>query len=206
MLADDHELIRDALKRILLHTGRIGCVGEAKNAAETLSLVREKTWDAVILDINLPGRSGIDVLKEIKAQRPSLPVLILTMYSEDQFAVRVLRAGAAGYITKSEAPSTIVEAIERVIAGGRYITAGVAQKLAEAIGQPSSGSPHETLSDRENEIFRRIARGETVSEIAAALHLSVKTVSGYRANALRKLGVHNNAQLMRYAHDHALID
>lgn len=206
LIADDHELIREGLQRILVKAGQTGEFGEARTAAEVLSRVRDEKWDLVVLDLNLPGRGGLDVLKEIKAERPNLPVLVLSMYPEEHFGVRVMRAGADGYVTKSQPPEVIVEAMRCVVRGGKYISAGVAAKLAEALSARAPEAGHEALSDREDQVLRRIAAGEAVGEIAAALNLSVKTVSTYRANILRKLGLRNNAQLMRYAHDHGLMD
>jgi DNA-binding NarL/FixJ family response regulator len=206
LIADDHELIREGLQRIYVKAGQTGEFGEARTAAEVLGRVRDENWDLVVLDLNLPGRGGLDVLKEIKAERPNLPVLVLSMYPEEHSGVRVLRAGADGYVTKSQPPEVIVEAMRRVVTGGKYISAGVAAKLAEALSARAPEAGHEALSDREDQVLRRIAAGEAVGEIAAALNLSVKTVSTYRANNLRKLGLRNNAQLMRYAHDHGLMD
>ncbi len=206
LIADDHELIREGLQRILVKAGQTGEFGEACTAAEVLARVRDEKWDLVVLDLNLPGRGGLDVLKEIKAERPTLPVLVLSMYPEEHFGVRVMRAGADGYVTKSQAPEVIVEAMRRVATGGKYISANVAAKLAEALSARAPEAGHEALSDREDQVLRRIAAGEAVGEIATALKLSVKTVSTYRANTLRKLGLRNNAQLMRYAHDHRLVD
>lgn len=206
LIADDHELIREGLQRVFVKAGQTGEFGEACTAADVLARVRDEEWDMVVLDLNLPGRGGLDVLKEIKAERPALPVLVLSMYPEEQFAVRVMRAGADGYVTKSQAPEVIVEAMRRVVTGGKYISASVAAKLAEALSARAPEAAHEALSDREDQVLRRIAAGEAVGEIAVALNLSVKTVSTYRANILRKLGLRNNAQLMRYAHDHGLVD
>lgn len=206
LIADDHDLIREGLKRILLARGFARRIGEASNAAEAIALAQAEPWDVVVLDINLPGRSGLDALKEIKAGRPSLPVLVLSMYPEEQFGLRVIRAGADGYVTKAMAPDVIVDAISSLVGGEKYITPGIAVKLADAVVAPRGGDPHEALSDREDQVFRRIAAGVTVGEIASELHLSVKTVSTYRANVLRKLGLANNAQVMRYAHDNGLVD
>jgi len=204
LISDDHELIREGLKRILLDGGIASGVGESSNAQEAMEAVRREKWDVVILDINLGGRSGMEVLKEIKAEFPRLPVLMLSTYPEEQFALRVIRAGASGYLNKTLATRILVEAIRQVLAGGQYISPKVAEQLVNAVQQPEGQPPHATLSDREDQVLRLIAAGRTVGEIAVQLHLSVKTVSTYRTIVLRKLGLENNAQLMRYAHDHGL--
>jgi two-component system invasion response regulator UvrY len=204
LICDDHELIREGLKRILLDPGNATEVGEASQPTEAIDAVRRGSWDIVILDINLGGRSGLDVLKTIKAEFPALPVLILSMYPEDQFAVRMIRAGANGYLNKNLAARVLVEAIRQVLTHGQYISPKVAEQLVSAVRQPVGQPSHATLSDREDQVLRHIATGRTVGEIAAQLNLSVKTVSTYRAIVLRKLGMKNNAQLMRYAHEHQL--
>ena len=204
LISDDHELIREGLKRILLEGGQASRVGEAGSAVEALALARREKWDVVILDINLGGRSGMEVLKEIKAEFPRLPVLMLSTYPEEQFALRAIRAGANGYLNKNLASRVLVEAIRHVLTGGQYISPKVAEQLVNAVKQPAGQPLHATLSDREDQVLRLIAVGRTVGEIAAELHLSVKTVSTYRAIVLRKLGLENNAQLMRYAQEHGL--
>ena len=204
LISDDHELIREGLKRILLDGGIASAIGEAANAQEAMEAVRREKWDVVILDINLGGRNGIEVLKEIKAEFPRLPVLMLSMYPEEQFALRVIRAGASGYLNKNLAPRILVEAIRQVLAGGHYISPEVAEQLVNAVKQPAGQSLHATLSDREDQVLRLIAAGRTVGGIAVQLNLSVKTVSTYRTIVLRKLGMENNAQLMRYAQEHGL--
>lgn len=204
LICDDHELIREGLKRILLDTGKAGHVGEASQAEEAIAAVRREPWDIVILDINLGGRSGMEVLREIKAEFPRLPVLILSIYPEEQFALRMIRAGANGYLNKNLATKVLVAAIRQVLAGGQYISPKVAEQLVTAVKQPAGQPLHATLSDREDQVLRLIAAGHTVGEIAAQLSLSVKTVSTYRSIVLRKLGMKNNAQLMRYAQEHEL--
>jgi DNA-binding NarL/FixJ family response regulator len=204
LICDDHELIREGLKRILLDTEKASCVGEASHAAEAIAAVRRESWDIVILDINLGGRSGMEVLKEIKADFPRLPVLMLSIYPEEQFALRVLRAGANGYLNKNLAAKVLLEAIRQVLTNGQYISAKVAEQLVNAVQQPDGQPLHAILSDREDQVLRLIALGHTVGEIAAQLNLSVKTVSTYRMIVLRKLGLENNAQLMRYAQEHGL--
>jgi DNA-binding NarL/FixJ family response regulator len=204
LIGDDHELIREGLKRILLEGGIASRVGEAADAAETLAAVRRERWSLVLLDINLGGRSGMEVLKEIKAEFPRLRVLMLSSYPEEQYALRAIRAGASGYLNKNLAVKMLVEAIHRVVAGGRYISPQVAEQLANALQSPGAQPLHATLSDREDQVLRLIAAGRTVGEIAALLMLSVKTVSTYRAIVLHKLSLKNNAQLMRYAQEHGL--
>lgn len=204
LISDDHELIREGLKRILLDGGIAGGVGEAANTQEAMAAVRRERWDVVILDINLGGRSGLEVLQEIKAEFPRLPVLVLSIYPEEQFALRVIRAGASGYLNKNLATRILVEAIRQVLAGGHYISPKVAEQLVNTVRQPPGQPLHGTLSGREDQVLRLIAAGRTVGEIAVQLSLSVKTVSTYRTIVLRKLGLKNNAQLMRYAQEHGL--
>ena len=204
LICDDHELIREGLKRILLDTEKASRVGEASHAAEAIAAVRREPWDIVILDINLGGRGGMEVLKEIKADFPRLPVLMLSMYPEEQFALRVLRAGANGYLNKNLAAKVLIEAIRQVLTSGQYVSAKVAEQLVNAVKQPDGQPLHAILSDREDQVLRLIATGHTVGGIAKQLNLSVKTVSTYRMIVLRKLGLENNAQLMRYAQEHGL--
>lgn len=204
LLADDHELIREGLKRIMVDGGMAERVAETGNASEVIDMVRREKWDLVILDINLGGQSGLEVLKQIKAEFPELPVIMLSMYPEEQFALRVLRAGANGYLNKNQATRVLIEAIQQVAGGGPYISPKVAEQLVQATQRPDGSPLHARLSDREDQILRMIAAGRTAGEVAAQLGLSVKTVSTYRGIVLRKLGMRNNAQLMRYAQDHAL--
>ena len=206
LISDDHELIREGLKRILIDGGRASQVGEAASAVETMMEVRKGKWDVVILDINLGGRSGMEVLKEIKAEFPRLPVVMLSTYPEEQFALRAIRAGASGYLNKNQASRVLVDAICQVMAGGQYISPKVAEQLFLAVKQPAGQPLHATLSDREDQVLRLIASGRAVGEIAGQLNLSVKTVSTYRTLVLRKLALENNAQLMRYAQEHGLGD
>jgi DNA-binding NarL/FixJ family response regulator len=202
LICDDHELIREGLKRILLDTGKADHVGEVSSAEAAVAAVRREAWDIVILDLNLGGRSGMEVLKEIRAEFPPLPVLILSVYPEEQFAVRVIRAGANGYLNKNLATKDLIAAVRQVLAQGQYISPKVAEQLRNAVKQPAGQPLHATLSDREDQVLRLIAIGRTVGEIARQLDLSVKTVSTYRSIVLQKLGMENNAQLMRYAQEH----
>jgi two-component system, NarL family, invasion response regulator UvrY len=204
LIADDHELIRQGIKRILADTSEPAFVGEAENGQGLLELLKEENWDVVILDINLPGRNGLDLLKELREKYPKLPVLVLSMYPEEQFAVRAIRAGAAGYLSKANAAREIQKAVDEVSRGRRYISSEVAARMAEAMGGPGRRATHESLSDREYQIFLLIASGKTVGEIAKDLHLSVKTVSTHRAHILEKIMLKNNAELMQYALRHQL--
>jgi two-component system invasion response regulator UvrY len=205
LIADDHAVVRQGLKQILGDTPEMLVAGEATNGQEVLDKVRAETWDVVVLDISMPDRSGLDILKQLRSERPKLPVLVLSMYSEDQFAVRVLKAGASGYLTKDSAPDELVKAIRKVVSGGTYVSAFLAERLAFEIGADSSKLPHETLSDREFQVLRLIAAGKSVTEIAAELYLSVKTVSTYRARMLEKMNLGTNAELMHYAMQNHLI-
>ena len=205
LLADDHALVRQGLKLILADHFKNTVFGEARNAHEALSRVSKDGWDVVVLDITMPGRSGLDVLREIKRLRPKLPVLILSMHPEDQFAVRMLKSGAAGYLTKESAGEELAGAIRKVIAGGRYISPTLAERMASYLDMDVLKAPHERLSDREYLIFRMIASGKQVSQIARELSLSVKTISTYRARVLQKTDLKNNAELTRYAVEQGLV-
>lgn len=179
--------------------------GEAQNAQQVLDLANRKECDVLVLDIELPGRSGLDALKELKKSLPKLPVLVLSIHPVEQFAVRVLRAGAVGYLTKESAPEELVRAIRTVRAGGKYITSSVADQLASEIRRPTEKAPHDTLSDREFKVLRMIASGKTVSQIAKDLSFSVKTISTYRARILAKMGMKTNAELTHYAIENKLV-
>ncbi|MBX2992520.1 MAG: response regulator transcription factor [Bacteroidetes bacterium] len=206
LIADDHQLIREGIKYMLSEAPEVGVIGEARNAEEILAQIAGHPWDVLVLDINLPGRSGLDVLKEIRVKHPKLPVLILSMYPEDQFAVRVIKAGAAGYLTKSSAAKELVDALRKIASGGKYINEAVAEKLAEAVDAGISATPHERLSDREFEIFKLIGSGKTVGEIAELLKRSVKTISTHRTHILEKMNLHNNADIMQYVIEHKLTE
>ena len=179
--------------------------GEAQNAQETLELVSEKKCDVLVLDIEMPGRSGLDVLKDLKKRQPKLAVLVLSIHPEEQFAVRVLRAGAVGYLSKESAPEELVKAIRTVYGGGKYISASVADDLASELDQGTKQAPHSTLSNREFEVLLMIASGKTVSQVARELSFSVKTISTYRARILAKMGMKTNAQLTHYAIESKLV-
>jgi len=198
-------VVRQGLKLILADHFRRAVFGEARNAQEALTLMEREKWDVGVLDVTLPGRSGLEVLKEMKRLRPQMPVLILSMHPEDQFAVRMLKAGAAGYLTKESAGEELVGAIEKVVGGGRYISASLAERMASYLNTDVQKAPHEQLSDREFLVLRMIASGKTVSQIGLELNLSVKTISTYRSRILEKMHLKNNAQLVHYAVSRKLV-
>lgn len=206
LIVDDHPVIRHGLREILNEHDKMDVAGEATNAAEALEFVRKKPVDVVIMDITMPGRSGLEALRDIRAEKPALPVLMLSIHPEDQYAVRALKAGASGYLTKESAPDELVAAIQKVVAGGLYVTASMAERLAAEMRGPGQKQPHELLSDREYEVLCLMGRGKSVSLIAGELSLSVKTVSTYRSNILEKLGLETTAEIIRYAITHNLVD
>ena len=205
LIADDHTVVRQGLKQILSEDPQLTVVGEAADGNEVLAALETLSVDALVLDITMPGRNGLDVLKEVKRKRPTLPVLVLSMHPEDQFAIRILRAGAAGYITKESAPEELVGALRKVCSGGKYVSPQLAERLAVFIEDETTRPPHEKLSDREFEVLRMLALGKTVTEVAEELLLSVKTVSTYRARVLEKMKMASNADLTRYALQNGLI-
>ncbi len=207
LVADDHAIIREGLKQIIADSGDFAVNGEAETGLQAIQQARSGAFDIVLLDISLPDRNGIDVLKQLKKELPTLPVLILTMHREDQYAIRALKAGASGYLNKQGAPAELVNALREVTAGRKYITPALAQELANQVGSgDDSGKPsHETLSDREYQTLVMIASGKTVGEIAAELALSVKTVSMYRSRLLQKMKLRHNAELTHYAIRHKLV-
>ena len=205
LITDDHAVVRRGLRQIVGETSDIVIADEAENATQLLDLLPRQTYGVLVLDINLPGRSGFDILKQIKILCPKLPVLIHSMHSEDAFAVRLLKAGAAGYITKESAPEELIKAIRKVYAGGRYVSAALGEKLALGLGEDTSKAPHEALSDREYQILYLIASGKMSKDIARELSLSVKTVSTYRARVLEKMNLKTNADLTRYALQNQLV-
>jgi len=206
LVADDHAIVRRGLHQIVAEAPGLEVAGEAATAEEVLARVEERAWDVVVLDLSLPGGNGLDLLAEVKRRRPDLPVLILTVHSEEQYAVRALRAGAAGYLTKESAPEQLVEAVRKVVRGGKYVSPAVAERLAYNLGRDPDRAPHEALSDREYQVLRRVASGKTVSEIAVELSLSVKTISTYRTRILEKMGMKTNAELTHYAIKNGLVD
>ena len=206
VIADDHAIVRQGLKQILEESREMTIVAEHANGADALRWIRANECDVVLLDIAMPGMNGIDALKQLHEEKPKLPILILSIYPEDQYAVRLIKAGAAGYLTKESAPEVVVEAVNHVATGKKYISQAVAEMLANEFGTPEGKLPHETLSDREYQIFRLLSSARTVSEIAAALSVSVKTVSTYRSRILKKMQLRNNAELMRYAVEKHLME
>src|SRR5213593_1571523 len=206
VVVDDHAVVREGLKRIISENPGMAVTGEAGDGHEALKVIQNEPCDVVLLDITMPNRSGLDVLKQLHAESPRLPVLVLSMHSEDQYAVRVLRAGAAGYLTKESAPAKLVQAIRKVVRGGKYVSPSLAEKLVMDLETDAQRPPHELLSDREYQVLCMIASGKTVSEIAEELHLSVKTISTYRVRILNKLLMKNNAELTRYAIKQGLVD
>ena len=199
LIADDHTVVRKGLRQILLEEFLSAEIDEAADAEELMKKVMKKEWDIVVSDISMPGRSGLEVLQQIKQHYPRLPVLILSIHPEDQYAVRVLKAGASGYLNKDSAPDELVKAVRQVLLGKKYITSSTAERLASLLDQDPGKLPHENLSDREFEVLRLLAAGSPVSEIAEKLSLSVTTVSTYRARILAKMNLKSNADLTLYA-------
>jgi len=206
LIADDHAVFRRGLTETLGETFSRVSFGEAKTAQETLDHVRRQDWDVVILDISMPGKSGLDILDDLHRLRPKLPVLLLSMHPEEQYARRALKSGAAGYLTKESIPEEIQEAVLRVHKGGRYVSAALAEKLAFDLRREADAPVHELLSDREFQVLRMIASGMTVTQIADKISLSVITVSTYRARILEKMGMKTTAELIRYALQNQLVD
>jgi two-component system, NarL family, invasion response regulator UvrY len=199
LLVDDHAVVRQGLKQVLAEALPDATFGDAGNADEALRMVRTANWDIVVLDMSLPGKSGIELLKELRAAHPRLPVLVLSMHPEEQFAIRALKAGAAGYVTKRTAARDVVAAVRKVLSGGRYVSASLAERLAAQTQAGSVEAPHETLSDREYQVFRLLAMGKTVKQIGKELDLSPQTVSTHRTHILEKMGLESNAELIQYA-------
>ncbi len=205
LITDDHAVVRQGLKQILAEEFKRAEFGEAASAQEAIERVWKENWDVVVLDITMPGRSGLEVLKEIKKTKPKLPVLVLSMHPEDQFAVRLLKIGASGYMTKESAPNELVGAVKKVMTGGRYISGSLAEKMASYLAIDVQTPPHERLSDREFLVLRLIASGKTPTMIAKELGLSVKTISTYRMRILEKMDMANNAELTHYAIQNNLV-
>lgn len=206
LIADDHAIVREGLLRILAGDPSIVVVGEAADGHEVLSAVRAGGFDVLLLDLSMPGRSGVELIKQIKSERAALRVLVLSMHDEQQYAERAIRAGASGYLTKDTAGKQLCAAIHRIAGGGMFITPAVAEALAIRLQSPTEGLPHQRLTDREFEVFRLLAAGESVSGIAGRLHLSVKTVSTHKTHVLEKLGLGSLAELVRYAIANNLLD
>jgi two-component system invasion response regulator UvrY len=205
LIVDDHSIVREGMKQILADIDDIQVSGEAANGADALAIAQKNQFDLVLLDISMPGRNGLDVLKELKTIKPGLPVLMLSMYPEEQYAVRALRSGASGYLTKESAPDELISAIRKVCGGGRYVSASLAENIAFTIDPKAERSPHESLSDREYEVMCMIASGKAVKDIAQELSLSVKTISTYRSRILVKMNMKTNADVTRYALQNGLV-
>lgn len=205
LIADDHTVVRKGLKQILQDAFPSALIEEVADAEDLLKRILKEEWDVVITDISMPGRSGLDVLQQIRQSHPKLPILILSMHPEDQYAIRVLKAGASGYLNKDSAPEELVKAIDRVMLGKKYITPSIAEKLATALDQDAEKFTHEYLSDREFEVLKLLAAGKSVSEIAARISLSATTISTYRARIMTKMNLKTNADLTLYSIEHKLI-
>ncbi|HET6515175.1 MAG TPA: response regulator transcription factor [Thermodesulfovibrionales bacterium] len=206
LIADDHAIVRKGLKQILADIPDMVVVDEASNGYEALRKALRDDYDVILLDISMPGKSGLDVLKELRNERPKLPVLMLSMHPEEQYAVRVLRAGASGYLTKESAPDELIAAIRKVLQGKKYVSTSLAEKLVLDLEAASEKPLHETLSDREFQVMRMLASGKTVGEISIELSLSVKTISTYRSRILEKMKLKNNAELTHYAIQNRLVE
>ena len=206
VIADDHAIVREGLNRIVGAIDDMQMVGEAADGTEVMQRVRELDFDVLVLDLSMPGRSGMELIKLVKAEKPRLRILVLSMHQELQYAVRAIKSGASGYLTKESAPALLEQAIRKVAGGGAFVTAEVAEQLALGAMPGGEGLPHEALSDREFQVLRLLVAGESVTGIAGQLNLSVKTVSTHKANLMHKMGLHNQSELIRYALKHGLAD
>ncbi len=206
VIADDHQILREGLKQLLQAAGDLEVVGEAGDGFEVLDRVRREEFDVLLLDMSMPGKSGVELIKQVKAEKPKLRILVLSMHEEHQYAVRAIRAGASGYLTKESAASQLVAAIRKVGGGGAYITPEFAERLAQDAMPHAQGPLHASLSDREFEVFHMLVDGMSVNEIASRLHLSAKTISTHKARLMEKLGVDSTADLVHYAVRHKLLD
>ncbi len=205
VIAEDHTIVREGLKQLLAAAGDLAVVGEARTGAEVLARAREDAFDVLLLDMSMPGKSGIDLIKQVHSEKPKLRILVLTMHEEQQYAVRAIKAGAAGYMTKESATAELVAAIRKVAAGGAFISASVAEQFALGAMPQVDGPPHTALSDREYQVFDLLVSGESVTDIAERLNLSVKTVSTHKARILQKMNLQNQSELVRYAIQHRLL-
>ena len=206
VIADDHEIVRAGLKQIISDDEDMEVLGESNNGENLIELVKKNDYDVVLLDLKMQGISGIDVIKHIKVLKPDLPIIVLSMHAEDQYAVRTIKAGASGYLTKETAAENLVSAVRRVVGGGKYISPTLAETLADSVAGGGVDLPHEKLTDREFQVMCMIASGKTVSEIGAELFLSVKTISTYRQRVLEKMNMKNNSELTHYAIKNNLLD
>jgi DNA-binding NarL/FixJ family response regulator len=206
VIADDHTIVREGLRQLLSAAGDLAVVAEAVEGHEVLACARGVAFDVLVLDMSMPGKSGVELIKQVKAEKPKLRILVLTMHEEHQYAVRAIRAGASGYLTKEGASAQLVNAIRKVAGGGAYLSAAVAEQLALNAMPDAKAALHETLSDREFQVFRLIAEGKSVSDIAERLNLSVKTVSTHKANLMQKMGMETTGEIIRYALAHRLVD
>jgi DNA-binding NarL/FixJ family response regulator len=206
VVADDHTIVRDGLRQLLGAAGDVEVIAEASNGHEVMDRVRSLDFDLLLLDMSMPGRSGIELIRHVRSEKPKLRVLVLSMHEESQYAIRAIRAGASGYLTKESASRRLLEAIRKVASGGAFISPEVAQQLALGAMPGATSAPHEALSDREFQIFQLIASGKSISDIAAQLNLSVKTVSTHKSNILQKMGMSTSAEIVRYALTNHLLD
>ena len=204
LIADDHAIVRKGLIQLLREEFAVAEVTEVANGKAIMEEVQKQSWDAILLDISMPGQSGIEFLKQIRLYGIKTPILIISMYSEEQYAIRALKAGASGFLNKESATEELLVAVHKILSGRKYVSPLAAEKLARSLSEPLGGPTHERLSDREMQVLHKIASGKTVSEIASELSLSVNTISTYRMRMLEKLSLHNNAELTRYAMDHRL--
>jgi DNA-binding NarL/FixJ family response regulator len=206
LIADDHAIVREGLKQIVAEEKDITVAGEAENSVQLMELLAKEKWSLIVLDINMPGKSGLEALKDIKIQYPDLPVLILSMFSEDQYGIRAIKAGASGYLKKVSAPTELVTAIRKIVSGGKYINQSLAEKLAEKFGKTEKELPHDKLSDREFQIMCNIALGKSAEEIANELSISINTVYTYRNRILEKLSMKSNVELTQYVLQNKLVE
>lgn len=206
VIADDHAVVREGLKRIVTSAPDMTVVGEAANGAEVMRQVRECDFDVLVLDLSMPGRSGMELIKLVRCEKPKLRILVLSMHEELQYAVRSIKSGASGYLTKESAPTQLMQVLRKVASGGAFISTGVAEQLALGSMLGSNSAAHEKLTDREFEVFRLIATGMSVTEIAARLNLSAKTISTHKANLMQKMHLQNQSELIRYAIKHGVAE
>ncbi|BCQ28985.1 response regulator transcription factor (plasmid) [Caballeronia sp. NK8] len=206
LIADDHAMVRDGLRHILANASGFEVAGEACDAASTLALVRSTPAQVLVLDLSMPGRSGLDLVKQIKDEKPAIRILVLTMHAEQQYAARAFKGGASGYLTKESASAELLAAVTKVAGGGVYVSVAMAERFAQSLTEPADALPHQRLSDREFDVFRRLCAGESINQIGEALSVSAKTISTYKARILEKMQMPHEAALVRYAVRHRLFD